>query len=73
MKTTEMKELLGKLVDLQESCAPIELRIGRVGKDNVVRNGCIVIKEAPPMVASKLMEYGYHLDITQQGVIVEKH
>ncbi len=73
MKKEEIKDLLSKLVDIKaEGAAPIELSIG-ITKDNIVQGDCVVLKSAPPIVAQKLQEYGYHLDITHYGVRVEKY
>lgn len=59
-------QLLELLADIQRNSAPIELSIGWV-KNGTVQQG-IVIKSAPPIVTQKLVEAGYQLDITQQGV-----
>ena len=63
-------QLLELLADIQRNSAPIELSIGWV-KNGTVQQG-IVIKSAPPIVTQKLVEAGYQLDITQQGVRVYK-
>lgn len=71
MNREEMKEALALLVDIQESAAPIEVSIGRI-KDNMVQGDCLIIKQAPPVVANKLIQEGYHLDILKEGVSVMK-
>lgn len=72
MNTDGKKKLLSLLVDLQESCGPIEIKIGTT-RNNVVTSDTIVILEAPPIVVQKLIENGYDLDITKEGVIVYKY
>lgn len=64
-------KILELLADIQRTSAPIELSIGWVNSNNTVQQG-IVIKNAPPVVTQKLVEAGYQLDITQQGVRVYK-
>lgn len=61
-------KILELLADIQRNSAPIELSIGW-SANGVVQQG-IVIKSASPLVAQKLMEAGYCLDITSQGVMV---
>lgn len=73
MKKEDIKELLGKLVDVQANgCAPIELSIGGISNEGTVLSDCVMIKSAPPIVSTKLQEWGYNADITRLGVIVTK-
>ena len=72
----KIKQILGILVDLQVSdgkplsgCAPIEVSIGTV-IDGIVRNGYVIIKDAPPCVAESLTNEGFHLSIGRDGVSV---
>lgn len=69
MNKEGMRTLFGHLAEMQLNCAPIELSIGKV-TDGIVESGYVVLKEAPPVVTSKLIGLGYHLDITKHGVIV---
>lgn len=71
MQYEENKKILRMLEDIQTKSAPIELSIGWVDKGNIVQRE-IVIKSAPPVVARELIEEGYCLDITPEGVIVYK-
>ncbi len=64
----EQGKILELLVEIQRTSAPIELSIGWAG-DGTVRQG-VLIKSAPPVVTQKLVEAGYSLDITTQGVLV---
>ncbi len=74
MNKEQIKELLDKLVEIQAGagCAPIELSIGGVTAENIVTHDCVKILSAPAVVAEKLQEYGYHLDIERTGVRVYK-
>lgn len=65
------QELLSLLGELQRNTAPIEISIGYTNKNNIVCSG-VVIKSAPPVVATKLVEQGYYLDIMKDGVHVSK-
>ncbi len=64
-------KLLEQLANIQRNSAPIELSIGWVDSENIVRPG-IMIKSAPPVVAQKLITAGYNLEITPQGVRVHR-
>lgn len=70
LKYEQRVEILGLLAEIQKDSAPIELSIGWE-KDGKVKEG-ILIKEAPPVVARKLMEAGYCMEITPEGVDVYK-
>lgn len=71
MQHEEQREILQLLAEIQTKSAPIELSIGWVNKNRTVQQG-IVIKSAPPLVSTKLIEAGYCLDIMQEGVRVYK-
>lgn len=64
-------KLLEQLSNIQRNSAPIELSIGWVDNENIVRPG-IMIKSAPPVVTQKLIAAGYNMEITNQGVKVFK-
>lgn len=70
MKYEQRAKILELLLEIQKDAAPIELSIGWT-KDEIVRKG-IVIKSAAPVVAQKLMEAGYSLEIMPEGVRVYK-
>ena len=72
MSKENMKHLLGLLVDRQKDTSPIVLSIGYVNKDNIVQHDAVIIKEAAPIVINTLIEYGYNLSVTEQGVRVDK-
>lgn len=61
-------QILELLANVQRHSAPIEVCIGRV-QDGVVRQG-ILIKSAPPIAVEKLVQAGYNLEITPEGVRV---
>ena len=63
-------QILELLADIQRNSAPVELSIGW-SHNGAVQQG-IVIKSAPPLVAQKLVEAGYCLDIMPQGVRVRR-
>ena len=46
----KIKKLLGYLVEIQSSTAPIDLSIGYVNENNQVISDVIVIKECPPHI-----------------------
>ena len=73
-KFAVMQELLAELAKIQsiEGSAPIELSIGWVNQNNTVMDNEVIIKKAPPVVAQKLVEQGYSLDIIAAGVRVYK-
>ncbi len=71
MQYEEDAMILGLLADVQVKSEPVELSIGWVDKNNTAQRG-IVIKSAPPVVARKLVEEGYSLDIMPAGVRVFK-
>ncbi len=71
MQYEEDGKILGLMAEIQTKSGPIELSIGWVDKNNTVQQG-IVIKSAPPVVARKLVEAGYSLDIMPAGVRVCK-
>lgn len=60
-------QLLELLAEIQRNSAPVELSIGWVNSSNIVQQG-VVIRSAPPLVTQKLVEAGYCLEITPQGV-----
>lgn len=66
-----MQDLLKLLGEIQRNTAPIELSIGRT-VNGIVHSCDVLIKKAPPLVTQKLIEAGYSLDITQNGVYVYK-
>ena len=72
MSKENMKHLLGLLVDRQKDTSPIVLSIGYVNKDNIVQHDAVIIKEAAPIVINTLIEYGYNVSVTEQGVRVDK-
>lgn len=63
-------QILELLVNVQRHSAPIEVSIGRV-QDGVVHQG-ILVKSAPPIAVEKLVQAGYQMEITQDGVRVYK-
>lgn len=63
-------QILELLANVQRHSAPIEVSIGRV-QDGVVRQG-ILLKSAPPVAVEKLVQAGYQLEITPDGVRVYK-
>ena len=71
--TREQKlEVLEMIEQIQENSAPITVQIGSVTDKNLILHDVIVIKDAPPVLASKLIECGYWLSVRNNGVIVEK-
>lgn len=72
MKKTDKINLLEELVNIQQDCAPIKLTIGSTTESNMVRHDTIVINDAPPVVINKLVELGYSLFATENGIVVDK-
>lgn len=72
MNIEDRKHLLNTLVDLQKTTSPVVVSIGHVF-DGTVSHEHIVLKEAAPFVTQELIQRGYHLDITSNGVIVDKY
>lgn len=63
-------QILKILTEMQnDGCAPIEVSIGYTSDSGIVMKG-ILLKSAPPVVAHKLVYFGYSLDITSEGVRV---
>lgn len=73
-KYAVMQELLASLAEMQSisGSAPIEISIGWTDKNNMVVDNEVLIKKAPPVVAKKLVDLGYSLDIMAAGVRVYK-
>ena len=65
-------EVLEMIEKIQETSAPITVQIGSVSDTNQVLHDVIVIKDAPPVLAQRLIERGYWLSVRNNGVIVEK-
>lgn len=64
-------DVLKILAEIQKESVPIHLSIGWTDTDRRIHQG-IVLKSAPPAVAKELMDQGYSLDITPQGVKIYK-
>lgn len=71
MSKEQKVKLLQMLIDIQENCAPITLTIGSLSENTVEHDG-VVIKEAPPVVIKELVKDGYMLDLSTDGILVEK-
>lgn len=73
MTNEQRKEVLAMLADVQDAgTAPIIVTIGSTSKTGIVNHDTIKIQDAPPIVANKLIEAGYSLNITPDGVSVLK-
>ena len=72
MSREQKLEVLEIIEKIQETSAPITVQIGSVSDTNMVLHDVIVIKDAPPVLASKLIDSGYWLSVRNNGVIVEK-
>lgn len=64
----ERVKLLELLADIQRNCGPIELGIGYV-EDGTVHQG-ILLKRAPAVVVSRIVEAGYWVEVMPQGAKV---
>ena len=72
MSTIEKINCLEMLTALQVKTSPIELSIGFTNENGIVNHDFIVIKECAPLVIEKLVEKGFLLSATKQGLIVDK-
>lgn len=70
MKEDFRIKLLLKLAEIQRTSAPIEISIGSLTASQMVENDTLIIKSAPPIVTKELIEAGYTLSITPEGVKV---
>lgn len=64
------KELMLKLLEMQELTAPISLSIGNV-VDGQVTQG-IILHKAPPKVVEDLVKDGYSCSLSETGLRVYK-
>lgn len=64
------KELMLKLLEMQELTAPISLSIGSV-VDGQVTQG-IILRKAPPKVVEDLVKDGYSCSLSETGLRVYK-
>lgn len=58
------------LITSIENCAPTEFSFGWVDKNNICKDG-LIIKQCAPIVINKLIEHGYVLSMTANGLFVE--
>lgn len=72
MTNTSKIECLTLLAGLQTKTSPIELSIGFTNENGIVNHDFIVIKECAPLVIEKLVEKGFMLSVSKQGLIVDK-
>ena len=64
------KELMLKLLEMQELTAPISLSIGSVVNGQVTHG--IILHEAPPKVGDDLVKDGYSCSLSETGLRVYK-
>jgi hypothetical protein len=64
------KELMLKLLEMQELTAPISLSIGSVVNGQVTQG--IILHEAPPKVVEDLVKDGYSCSLSETGLRVYK-
>lgn len=64
------KELMLKLLEMQELTAPISLSIGSVVNGQVTQS--IILHEAPPKVVEDLVKDGYSCSLSETGLRVYK-
>lgn len=64
------KELMLKLLEMQELTAPISLSIGSVVNSQVTQG--IILHEAPPKVVEDLVKDGYSCSLSETGLRVYK-
>lgn len=64
------KELMLKLLEMQELTAPISLSIGSVVDDQVTQG--IILHKAPPKVVEDLVKDGYSCSLSETGLRVYK-
>lgn len=72
MTNTVKFECLTMLASLQTKTSPIELSIGFTDENGVVNHDFIVIKNCAPLIIEKLVEKGYFLSMSKQGLLVDK-
>lgn len=63
-------ELMDKITRWSENTAPVVVSIGYV-KDQHCFKG-VVIKECPPVIIDRLIQDGYSLSMTNEGLLVDK-
>lgn len=64
------KELMLKLLEMQELTAPISLSIGSVVDSRVTQG--IILHKAPPKVVEDLVKDGYSCSLSETGLRVYK-
>lgn len=64
------KELMLKLLEMQELTAPISLSIGSVVDGRVAQG--IILHKAPPKVVEDLVKDGYSCNLSETGLRVYK-
>lgn len=57
--------------DKSSGCAPVEVQIGYINKDNIVLNG-LLIKSCPPVIVDELVKAEYILSAGHGGLHVDK-
>jgi len=65
MATNETSEVLSIIAKAQEKCAPVQVMIGCLTKDNQVIHGGVYIKDCPSSVIEALIEEGYLLSMDE--------
>jgi hypothetical protein len=63
-------DILNLIYETAQNTAPVTVQIGYT-VDNICHKG-IVIKEAPPAIIDKLIEYGYICNLKPDGLHVYK-
>lgn len=72
-ESKRMKQLAQEALEIimkQDRCSPTEVSFGYVDKDNRCRDG-LVIKKCAPIIIKVLVEAGFCLAMTHEGLLVE--
>ena len=76
-ETQRVVELLSLLATEQLNTAKIDLSIGATSEDNHVEKNVVVIKQCPPAILEKVMQWakvkdmGYAVSIEDQGLYID--
>lgn len=71
MKKEDLTEALEAIVEAQDECAPVSLRIGSA-PDGFVRHGTLSITDAPALVLTGLYAKGFSLSVSGGELAVER-
>lgn len=71
MKKEDLTEALEAIVEAQDECAPVSLRIGTT-RDGLVQHGTLSVTDAPALVLTSLYAKGFSLSVSDGELAVER-